>query len=160
MTCWMMSSDRFMTFTSLLLPFQLLNPVFQLFVLLAQGFDLAGQLFDGLTLVGAIVQTGSGHTFADGHQSTSSDDVSAGSPRSLPTTPGYSNGPRSVEIQNRPAFFVYLQRTSLEITLVPPCLSSGVLMRMSQSTTKIVFVVLERITFSSCMSLRYMSGVA
>ena len=44
--------------------------------------------------------------------------------------------------------------TSFESTLVPPCLNSEVLIRMSQSTTKMVLDLLERITFSSCMSLR------
>ena len=43
--------------------------------------------------------------------------------------------------------YVYFKITSFESTLVPPCLNSGVLIRMSQSTTKIVLVVLERITF-------------
>ena len=51
MTCWMMSGDRFMTYTSLFLTFQLLHPFFQHFVFLSQGFDLAGQLFDGFTLI-------------------------------------------------------------------------------------------------------------
>ena len=37
--------------------------------------------------------------------------------------------------------------TSFEITLVPPCLNSEVLIRMSQSTTKMVLDLLERITF-------------
>ena len=54
--------------------------------------------------------------------------------------------------------------TSFESTLVPPCLNSGVLMRMSQSTTKMVLDLLERITFSSGMTgtwyLSYLQNTA
>ena len=53
--------------------------------------------------------------------------------------------------------FVLIQSikcTSADNVLVPPWRSSGVLMRMSQSTTKNVSDLLERITFSSCISLR------
>ena len=43
--------------------------------------------------------------------------------------------------------------TSVVRFLRPPCLNSGVLMRMSQSTTKIVPDA-DLMTFSSCMSLK------
>ena len=60
----------------------------------------------------------------------------------------------SANFQRGLANLVYLQMTSFESTLVHPCLNSGVLMRISQSTTKMVLDLLERITFSSCTSLR------
>ena len=43
--------------------------------------------------------------------------------------------------------------TSVVNWRIPPCLSSGVLMRMSQSMTKMLPLA-ERMTFSSCRSLR------
>lgn len=48
----------------------------------------------------------------------------------------------------------HIKRTSVVRVLVPPWRSCGVLMRMSQSTTKRVSDLLERMTFSSCISLR------
>ena len=42
---------------------------------------------------------------------------------------------------------------------VPPCRNSVVLIRISQSTTQMA-PVSDLITFSSCISLKYMSGVA
>ena len=55
---------------------------------------------------------------------------------------------------------VYKNSTAVDRILVPPCRNSGVLILISQSITKRVSDLRERSTFSSCISLRYISGVA